>query len=68
MEEVRTIAGYFMEKNEDMPQEGSVVRIKKGYLKVKKMDGNKILTIVFTPKGDEETDAEFEKELSLEDR
>ncbi|MDF3819990.1 hemolysin family protein [Leptospira sp. 96542] len=68
MEEVRTIAGYFMEKNEDMPKEGSVVRIKKGYLKVKKMEGNKILSIVFTPKGDEGVDAEFEKELSLEDR
>ncbi|TGL59338.1 HlyC/CorC family transporter [Leptospira ognonensis] len=52
LEEVRTIAGFFLDKNEDMPKEGSIIHIKKGILKVKKMDGNKIVSISFTPKGD----------------
>ncbi|PJZ85152.1 hemolysin family protein [Leptospira harrisiae] len=68
MEEVRTIAGYFMEKNEDMPKEGSIVQIKKGSLKVKKMEGNKIISILFTPKLEEDNDSELERELSYEDR
>lgn len=68
MEEVRTIAGYFMEKNEDMPKEGSIVQIKKGSLKVKKMEGNKIISILFTPKLEEDNDSEMERELSYEDR
>ncbi|TGN06996.1 hemolysin family protein [Leptospira ilyithenensis] len=70
MEEVRTIAGYFLEKNEDMPKEGSSVRIKKGILKVKKMEGNKIVSILFTPKGAfaDESDSESERELAGEDR
>ncbi|TGN19039.1 hemolysin family protein [Leptospira idonii] len=71
LDEVRTIAGYFLEKNEDMPKEGSVVRIKKGILKVKKMEGNKILSISFTPKGEstsEDSESETDKEVSVEDR
>jgi putative hemolysin len=48
LEEVRTIAGLFLEKHEDMPKEGSVIQIPKGELKIKKMDGNKILSIQFT--------------------
>ncbi|NCN09304.1 MAG: HlyC/CorC family transporter [Leptospira sp.] len=48
LEEVRTIAGLFLEKHEDMPKEGSIIQIPKGELKIKKMDGNKILSIQFT--------------------
>ncbi len=49
LEEVRTIAGFFMERHEDMPKEGSVISIPTGELKIKKMEGNKILTIQFIP-------------------
>jgi CBS domain containing-hemolysin-like protein len=48
LEEVRTIAGLFLEMHGDMPKEGSVIQIPKGELKIKKMDGNKILSIQFT--------------------
>ncbi|WCL48872.1 hemolysin family protein [Leptospira sp. GIMC2001] len=48
LEEVRTIAGLFLEQHEDMPKEGSIIQIPKGELKIKKMDGNKILSIQFT--------------------
>ncbi|MCC5814131.1 MAG: HlyC/CorC family transporter [Leptospira sp.] len=49
LEEVRTIAGLFLERHEDMPKEGSIIVIPTGELKIKKMDGNKILTIQFNP-------------------
>lgn len=49
LEEVRTIAGLFLERHEDMPKEGSIIAIPNGELKIKKMDGNKILTIQFSP-------------------
>ena len=49
LEEVRTIAGLFLERHEDMPKEGSVILIPNGEFKIKKMDGNKILSIQFTP-------------------
>jgi len=70
LEEVRTIAGFFLDKNEDMPKEGSVVQIKKGILKVKKMDGNKIVSISFTPKDNimAEESPDNEKDSNSEDR
>lgn len=70
LQEVRTIAGFFLDKNEDMPKEGSTIKIKRGTLKVKKMEGNKIVSISFTPKGDisQEEESEVERESSLEDR
>lgn len=49
LHDIRTIAGFFLEKHEDMPKEGSVISIPKGELKIKKMEGNKILTIQFLP-------------------
>ncbi len=69
LDEQRTIAGFFLNKNEDMPKEGSAVKIKKGVLKVKKMDGNKIISISFTPKGDilAEEDPENDRD-NTEDR
>lgn len=48
--DVRTIAGFFMEKHQDMPTEGSSISIKKGTLTVIKMDGNKILQIRYDHK------------------
>jgi CBS domain containing-hemolysin-like protein len=42
---VRTIAGFFLQKHEDVPKEGSIITIKKGTLTVTKMEGNKILNI-----------------------
>jgi putative hemolysin len=68
LEEVRTIAGFFLDKNEDMPKEGSVVSIKKGILKVKKMDGNKIVSISFTPKGDILAEEDPDNDKDFEDR
>jgi CBS domain containing-hemolysin-like protein len=47
-DDVRTIAGLFVERLEDMPKEGSVIKIPKGELRVKKMDGNKIMSLQFT--------------------
>ncbi|MCB1157401.1 MAG: HlyC/CorC family transporter [Leptospiraceae bacterium] len=43
--DVRTIAGLFLEKHQDMPREGSMVTIKTGSLTVEKMEGNKIIDI-----------------------
>lgn len=51
-EDVRTIAGFIMDKGEGMPIEGTTIEISHGTLKVKKMDGNKILSVVFTPRTD----------------
>ncbi|MCB1176143.1 MAG: HlyC/CorC family transporter [Leptospiraceae bacterium] len=48
--DVRTIAGFFMEKHEDMPNEGSTITIKSGTLTVVKMEGNKILHIKYDHK------------------
>lgn len=48
--DVRTIAGFFMEKHEDMPVEGSSITIKSGTLTVVKMEGNKILNIKYDHK------------------
>lgn len=48
--DVRTIAGFFLQKFEDFPKEGSSVIIKKGILTVEKMEGNKILTIRYDNK------------------
>jgi CBS domain containing-hemolysin-like protein len=42
---IRTIAGYFFEKHQDVPTEGSFIKIKKGTLTVSKMEGNKIINI-----------------------
>jgi putative hemolysin len=64
-EEVRTIAGLFMERHEDMPKEGSTIRIPKGELKIKKMDGNKILTIQFSPNSIMGTAKENERDSDL---
>ena len=47
MKDVRTIAGFFLEKHQDMPSEGSSITISKGTLTVEKMQGNKILSIRF---------------------
>ncbi|HMV44904.1 MAG TPA: hemolysin family protein [Leptospiraceae bacterium] len=47
MKDVRTIAGFFLEKHQDMPSEGSSITITKGTLTVEKMQGNKILNIRF---------------------
>jgi putative hemolysin len=47
MEDVRTIAGFFLEKHEDMPTVGSKINIQKGTLTIDKMQGNKILQIRF---------------------
>jgi putative hemolysin len=48
--DVRTIAGFFLEKHEDMPVEGSSISIKNGTLTVVKMEGNKILHIRYDHK------------------
>jgi CBS domain containing-hemolysin-like protein len=48
--DVRTIAGFFMEKHEDMPDEGSSISIKNGTLTVVKMEGNKIIHIRYDHK------------------
>ncbi len=48
--DVRTIAGFFLEKHEDMPSEGSSISIKSGTLTVVKMEGNKILHIKYDHK------------------
>ncbi|MCZ8237982.1 MAG: hemolysin family protein [Leptospiraceae bacterium] len=63
LEEVRTIAGLFLEKHEDMPKEGSIIQIPKGELKIKKMDGNKILSIQFTNNSPQSTNKEKESPL-----
>ncbi len=47
MEDVRTIAGFFLEKHEDMPNVGSKISTNKGTLTVVKMQGNKILQVRF---------------------
>jgi len=59
-EDVRTLAGLIMYKAEGMPEEGAVIPIKKGVLKVKKMEGNKIGSVLFLPKV-EETENESSK-------
>lgn len=43
--DVRTIAGLFLEKYQDIPAEGSQVNISSGRLTVEEMDANKILKI-----------------------
>lgn len=43
-------------------------KLKREALKVKKMEGNKIISILFTPKLEEDNDSEMERELSYEDR
>ncbi|MCB1144849.1 MAG: HlyC/CorC family transporter [Leptospiraceae bacterium] len=48
--DVRTIAGFFLEKHQDMPNEGSSIMIKNGTLTVVKMEGNKILHIRYDHK------------------
>lgn len=48
--DVRTIAGFFLEKHQDMPIEGSSITIKNGTLTVVKMEGNKILHIRYDHK------------------
>ncbi|MDX1957003.1 MAG: hemolysin family protein [Leptospiraceae bacterium] len=50
IKDVRTIAGFFLDKHEDMPGEGSVINIKNGTLTVVKMEGNKILNIRYDHK------------------
>ena len=47
MEDVRTIAGFIIDKHGDMPKEGSSIKVPKGNLTVEKMEGNKIKTIRF---------------------
>ena len=47
---VRTIAGFFLEKHEDVPSEGSTITIKTGTLTVTKMEGNKIINIRYDHK------------------
>jgi CBS domain containing-hemolysin-like protein len=47
MEDVRTIAGFFLEKHEDMPSIGSKISTNKGTFTVQKMQGNKILQVLF---------------------
>ncbi len=42
---IRTIAGYFFEKHQDVPSEVIFIKIKKGTLTVSKMEGNKIINI-----------------------
>ncbi|PJZ68347.1 hemolysin [Leptospira perolatii] len=46
--DIRTIAGFILDKLEDMPKEGTEVKIPKGKLTVERMDGNKILTVRFS--------------------
>lgn len=48
LNDIRTIAGFILEKLEDMPKEGTEVAIPEGKLTVEKMDGNKIMTVRFT--------------------
>ncbi len=43
--DVRTIAGFFLEKHQDIPKEGSCITISSGTLTVEKMEGNKIVDI-----------------------
>ncbi len=60
-EDVRTIAGFIMDKGEGMPVEGTTIEISHGSLKVKKMEGNKIVTVVFTPKNEKPQIKESER-------
>lgn len=62
MKDVRTIAGFFLEKHQDMPTEGSSITISKGTLTVEKMQGNKILNIRFNlaPTGLIETKEDYD--------
>ncbi|TGK18003.1 HlyC/CorC family transporter [Leptospira fluminis] len=48
LSDIRTIAGFILDKLEDMPKEGTEVAIPEGKLRVEKMDGNKIMTVRFT--------------------
>lgn len=48
LSDIRTIAGFILDKLEDMPKEGTEVLIPEGKLRVEKMDGNKIMTVRFT--------------------
>lgn len=48
--DVRTIAGFFLEKHEDMPKEGSMITIRNGTLTVVKMDKNKIIHVRYDHK------------------
>ncbi|MCC6275099.1 MAG: HlyC/CorC family transporter [Leptospiraceae bacterium] len=51
LENVRTIAGFILEKYGDLPKEGITVPIVMGDLLVEKMEGNKIITVKFIKKG-----------------
>ncbi|TGK03225.1 HlyC/CorC family transporter [Leptospira langatensis] len=48
LNDIRTIAGFILDKLEDIPKEGTEVKIPEGILTVEKMDGNKIMTVRFT--------------------
>ncbi|MFB5650079.1 hemolysin family protein [Leptospira wolffii] len=48
LNDIRTIAGFILDKLEDMPKEGTEIRIPEGTLTVEKMDGNKIMKVRFT--------------------
>lgn len=45
LKDIRTIAGFFLEKHQDIPTEGSSIAITGGTLTVEKMEGNKIVDI-----------------------
>ena len=45
--DVRTIAGFFLEKHGDIPIEGSSIEISNGVLTIYKMEGNKIVNVKF---------------------
>ncbi|MCE9500189.1 MAG: hemolysin family protein [Leptospira sp.] len=61
VEDVRTLAGFIIDKHGDMPKEGSSIKIAKGNLTVEKMDGNKIKTIRFVRTLEEVTGGEDNK-------
>lgn len=49
LKDVRTIAGFILERLEEIPQEGATVPIPSGLLKVEKMEGNKITSVRYLP-------------------
>ncbi|MBE7412875.1 MAG: hemolysin family protein [Leptospiraceae bacterium] len=51
MVNVRTIAGFILEKYGDLPEEGTTISIAMGDLQVEKMEGNKISRVKFIKKG-----------------
>lgn len=50
MDDIRTIAGYFLNTIQEMPKEGSFIELEKGELRVKKMEGNKIVSLQYIEK------------------